>query len=86
MNRGQVDMTHLKLANVAAVWGGGAALAAPESLLWSRDLPTSPWSCTPEHPEADPNFNTESGAHGHFGSAAWHSASTTYSKLHGLAV
>lgn len=48
-----------------------------ESLLWSRDLPPSPRSCAPEHPEADPNFNTESGAHGHFGSAVWHSASTT---------
>lgn len=41
--------------------------------------------CAPEHPEADPNFNMESGAHGHFGSAAWHSASTTYSQRRGLA-
>lgn len=46
----------------------------------------SVWSCALAQPEADPNFSMESGAHGHFGSAVWHSASSTYSKLCGLAV
>lgn len=57
-----------------------------ESLRWSRELRASPWSCALKHPEADPNFNTESGAHGHFGSAVWHSASITYTELRGLTV
>lgn len=58
----------------------------PESLRQSRELRASPWSCALKHPEADPNFNTDSGAHGHFGSAVWLLASTTYSELRGLTV